>query len=110
MVGPVQGDDGTHAAQRYPLRCRKSRAGWKALGFRTIILFRAGERTFFVHGYAKNEQDNISDQELAAFRMLAAHMLSFDDEAIAKALANGTLTEVNGDDQAVPKPSDGLDP
>ena len=46
--------------------------GGKSGGFRTIILFRAGARAFFVHGFAKNDQDNIRDDELAAFKMLAA--------------------------------------
>lgn len=66
----------------------------KSGGFRTIILFRIGERAIFAHGFAKNEQDNIRDDELAAFKMLAAHMMAYDDTAIAKAVANGTLTEV----------------
>ena len=68
--------------------------GGKSGGFRTIILFRIGERAFFVHGFAKNEQDNIRDDELAAFKLLAAGMLAYDDEALAKAIGNGTLTEV----------------
>jgi hypothetical protein len=66
----------------------------KSGGFRTIILFRIGERAFFVHGFAKNEQDNIRDDELAAFKMLAAELMAYDDAAIATAIANGTLTEV----------------
>jgi hypothetical protein len=66
----------------------------KSGGFRTIILFRVGERAFFVHGFAKNEQDNIRDDELAAFKMLAAELMAYDDSAIAAAIANGTLTEV----------------
>jgi hypothetical protein len=70
------------------------KGGGKSGGFRTIILFRLGERAFFVHGFAKNEQDNVRDNELAAFKMLAAEMLAYDDEALAKAIANGTLTEV----------------
>jgi hypothetical protein len=74
----------------------------KSGGFRTIILFRRSERAFFVHGFAKNEQDNIRSDELAAFRLLAAEMLAYDDKALARAIANGTLTEVMGDDEAVP--------
>lgn len=66
----------------------------KSGGFRTIILFRLRERAFFVHGFAKNEQDNIRDDELEAFKMLAAEMMAYDDDALAKAIANGTLTEV----------------
>ena len=68
--------------------------GGKSGGFRTIILFRVRERAFFVHGFAKNEQDNIRDDELAAFKMLAAQMMAYDDEALARAIANETLTEV----------------
>lgn len=72
--------------------------GGKSGGFRTIILFRAGARAFFVHGFAKNEQDNIRDDELAAFRLLAARLLAYDDRALAKAIAEGVLMEVIGDD------------
>lgn len=72
-----------------------ARAGaGKSGGFRPIILFRAGERAFFVHGLAKNERDNIRDDELAAFKMLAAEMMTYDDAAIPRAIANETLTEV----------------
>lgn len=93
------------------LKQRIARAGGgRSGGFRTIILFRAGDLAFFVHGFAKNERDNIRDDELAAFKMLAAAMLDYDDKAIAKALANGTLTEVEAHGQAIPKPGDGLDP
>ena len=66
-----------------------------------IILFRIRERAFFVHGFAKNERDNIRDDELAAFRMLAAAMMAYDDDALAKAMENGTLTEAMCNDQAV---------
>ncbi len=66
----------------------------KSGGFRTIILFRIKERAFFVHGFAKNELDNIDDDELAAFKLLAVEMMTYDDTALDKAIANGTLTEV----------------
>jgi hypothetical protein len=48
--------------------------------------------------FAKSEQDNIPDDELPAFKMLAAEMLGYDEAALARAIANGTLTEVNDDD------------
>ncbi len=72
--------------------------GGKSGGFRTIILFRAGARAFFVHGFAKNEQDNIRDDELAAFKMLAAQVLAYDDAALARATAAGIFMEVMCDD------------
>ena len=35
----------------------------KSGGFRVLIVFKAGMRAFFVHGFAKNERDNIRDDE-----------------------------------------------
>ena len=70
------------------------KGGGKSGGFRTIILFRMRERAFFVHGFAKNEQDNIRDDELAAVKLLAAEMMAYDDEVLARSIANGTLMEV----------------
>ncbi len=74
------------------------KGGGKSGGFRTIILFRIGARAFFVHGFAKNEKDNIEDDELAAFKLLAAQMQGLSEAALAKAIENGTLTEVMCDD------------
>ena len=70
-------------------------------GFRTLIVCRMRERAFFVHGYAKNERDNIRDDELIALRKLAATLLADDDEALAASLASGTLIKVICDDQAI---------
>lgn len=75
--------------------------GGKSGGFRTIILFRAGSRAFFVHGFAKSERDNIREDELAAFKLLAARLLAFDDAALTGAVADGVLMEVRSDDEAV---------
>jgi hypothetical protein len=81
------------------IKQRIARAGGgKSGGFRTIILFQVGSRAFYVYGFAKNERDNIEDDELAAFRLLAAQMQTYNDEILAKAVENGTLTEVKGDD------------
>jgi hypothetical protein len=72
--------------------------GGKSGGFRAIILFRSGERAFFIHGFVKNDQGNIRDEELAAFKMLAAQLLSYGDAAIAAALTAGALMEITGND------------
>jgi hypothetical protein len=81
------------------IKQRIARAGGgKSGGFRTIVLFRTQTRAFFVYGFAKSGQDNIRDDELAAFRMLAAELLNYDYATIAKILAAGHLTEVMDDD------------
>jgi hypothetical protein len=74
----------------------------KSGGFRTLIVFRAGARAFFVHGFAKNEKDNIGKDELVAIRKLASELLAYDDKAIARVVASGTLTEVMCDEKAIP--------
>jgi hypothetical protein len=75
--------------------------GGKSGGFRTIILFRLGERAFFVHGFAKSARDNIRDDELAAFKLLAVALLAYDDAALATAVVAGVLVEVKGDDETI---------
>ena len=36
----------------------------KSGGFRTIVATRDGERCFFVYGFAKNDQDNMDDEDV----------------------------------------------
>jgi hypothetical protein len=63
---------------------------------------RIGTLAFFVHGFAKNEQANIDDDELVALRKLAAVMLDYDDAALCRALENKTLIEVICDEKTIP--------
>jgi hypothetical protein len=69
----------------------------KSEGYRTLILFRVRELAIFVHGFAKNELDNIRPDELAALKKLAFAMLGYRDDALSKAVASGTLMEVECD-------------
>ena len=71
----------------------------KSGGFRSIVLFRAGERAFFVYGFPKSERENIRKDELEAFRELAGVMLGYDDTALAKTVKGGALQEVKDDEQ-----------
>jgi hypothetical protein len=74
----------------------------KSGGFRTLIVFRAGERAFFVYGFAKNERDNIAKDELAALKKLASELLAYSDEDIARVVASGTLMEVICYEETIP--------
>ncbi len=73
----------------------------KSGGFRTLIVFRSGTAAFFVHGFAKNEKDNIGKDELAALKKFAAGVLAYDDNAIARVVKSGTLVEVTCDEKAI---------
>ena len=63
-------------------------------GFRSIVLFRQGNRAIFAYGFAKNQRENIGRPELKAFRKLADVMLSLDDRVLKAAISNGTMMEV----------------
>ena len=72
--------------------------GGKSGGFRTLLVYKKDKHTFFVYGFAKNQQANISVKELSALKRLAEEMLSFSDAHIAKAEAAGELIEVVQED------------
>ena len=66
----------------------------KSGGFRSIVLFRQRERSFFVYGFAKKDRGNIRKDEMQAFRALASEMLQLDQASLKLAMANGTIMEV----------------
>jgi hypothetical protein len=74
----------------------------KSGGFRTLIVFREGTRAIFLHGFAKNEKDNIEREDLAALKRLAAEMLAYDGKTMARAVASGVLLEVTCDEKTIP--------
>lgn len=67
-------------------------------GARTLVAFKQGEKAFFVYGFAKNEQADISDNELKALKLLAKELLNYPSETLAKAMKAGELIEVEVDD------------
>lgn len=69
----------------------------KSGGFRTIVLFKVGGHSFFVHGFAKNEKANITPGELKALKKLAATFLGLDAAALETASAAGEIAEVTND-------------
>jgi len=66
-------------------------------GFRSIVVFRTGDRAIFVYGFAKRARATIRPDELVAFRRLGAEMLGYDDAALARAMASGALEEMGSD-------------
>lgn len=66
----------------------------KSGGYRSIILFRRGHRSFFVYGFAKSEQANIDDSDERDFKVLADKLLGASDEGLKKLLERGEFVEV----------------
>lgn len=73
----------------------------KSGGYRALIVFQSSKLAVFVHGFAKNERDNIRHDELSALRKLASELFSYDGKTLARVVATGTLTEVMCDGQTI---------
>lgn len=67
----------------------------KSGGYRTIVLYREESRAFFMYGFAKSQQDNISDDEKAAFKQAAQYILSLSDEKLVTMIEKGQFSEVS---------------
>jgi len=66
----------------------------KSKGYRSIILFRKGEKSFFVYGFSKSELGNIRDDEKEQFKKMAKHVLALTDAQLNELIANGQFEEV----------------
>lgn len=71
--------------------------GGKSGGYRSIILYLKGSRAFFVYGFSKKDQDNISIDEETYFKKLAKLTLSMSNDDIAALVEEGTYEEVKND-------------
>ena len=67
----------------------------KSGGFRSVVLFRQGERAFFVYAFAKSDRNNIDQSELSTYKTAAAVYLNYTDDELALFLKQGTLMEIS---------------
>jgi len=66
----------------------------KSGGYRSVVLYRKGEKAFFVFGFSKNEQDNIRTDEQDQFKRAAKEVLALSDERIHYLIENGQFEEI----------------
>jgi len=82
------------------IKLRLARPGQgKRGGYRMLIAFRSKLRAVFLFGFAKNELDNIDDDQLSTLRETAALWLAANAQKIEQANKDGLLIEVRDDDQ-----------
>jgi hypothetical protein len=94
LRGLIDADLGGQIIKQRVARPGQGRRG----GFRMLIGIRS-DRAIFLFGFAKNERENIDKAELMTLREIVTSLLNADDKAIAQALRDGTLIEVqNGDE------------
>ena len=71
--------------------------GGRSGGYRTLIAVRFGARAVFLFGFANNDRDNVSEDELAELRVTARSWLAAGKVLIERALEDGALIEVEYD-------------
>lgn len=88
--GLLDADLGGGVIKQRVARLGKGKSG----GYRTLILFRRGDRAIFAFGFGKASQANISKADLALLRDAAAEALSWSDEELDRLVASDTLVEI----------------
>jgi len=58
---------------------------------RSIVIAQGGRHWIYEYLFAKKDRDNIDDQELAAFRLLAKTYAKLTDQQLSNLLADGDL-------------------
>lgn len=96
--GLVDADLGSGLIKQRVARLGQGKSG----GYRAIVIFRQKRFAVFMFGFAKSSQANLTDKELAKYRLAAERFLEFSDEVIQEMIRNGSLVEVN-DGKDVPK-------
>ena len=71
----------------------------KSGGYRTILAYRAQHRAVFLYGFAKNELENIGQDDLESFRDVAELFLSANAARIQKEIELGNLQEIVDESQ-----------
>jgi hypothetical protein len=89
-LGKIDAELGGNLIKQRVARRGEGRSG----GYRTLIAFRTPSRSIFLYGFAKNEKENISDEELDDLKKLSKLLLSYDDGELEKAIAAQELIEV----------------
>lgn len=64
-------------------------------GYRSLLAFKQKEEAIFLFGFSKNEQDNITENQLRSLKCLAKDYLKLDNKNLNKLVDKGFLVEVN---------------
>lgn len=88
--GLVDADLGGGVLKQRVARTGQGRSG----GYRTLILFRQGDRAIFAFGFAKSRQENISQADLAVLRQAADEALGWSDDDMDRLVSTGALVEI----------------
>lgn len=91
--GSIDADLGGGLIKQRIARPRAGRSG----GYRVIVAYRAKGRAVFLFGFAKNERENISSDELTYLREISENWLAAGDTRIQSETDAGNLREIEDD-------------
>jgi hypothetical protein len=94
-LGLVDADLGGGLIKQRVARQGRGRSG----GYRFIVAYRTRLRSVFLYAFAKNERENITQDELSELREVGNNWINATAQTIAEALSDGQLQEVNDDDE-----------
>ncbi|MDR3341430.1 MAG: type II toxin-antitoxin system RelE/ParE family toxin [Treponema sp.] len=89
-AGQADVDLGGGVYKQRVARLNEGRSG----GYRVIVFFKSGMRTFFVYGFAKSDQDNISGKELQKDKKMAQSLFLLTDKQLDALVAMGEYNEI----------------
>lgn len=89
-LGLIDGDLGGGVIKQRVARPRAGRSG----GYRTLILYRRGERAVFAFGFAKSAMANVDAADVARLRAVAEVTLALSEDDIDRLVSAGKLIEV----------------
>ena len=88
--GAIDANLGGHVIKQRLARPGQGKSG----GYRTILIFKKGDKAFFVYGFGKSDRENIDQRETDMFKKAGKKLLALSDEQIQSLIENGGLTEV----------------
>jgi hypothetical protein len=88
--GSIDADYGGGVIKQRVSRPNEGKSG----GYRVIILYRKGDKAFFVFGFSKSAQNNLSVEEIKAFKDAAKTTLAFTESGLKRLIETGGLKEV----------------
>ena len=89
-AGNIDADYGGVVLKQRIARPKEGKSG----GYRSIILYRKGEKAFFVYGFAKNAMENIDKADVQGFKKLAKVLLSVTERQVEIMLEKREIEEV----------------
>ena len=88
--GLVDADLGGGLIKQRVARKGKGKSG----GYRMLLAYRENDRAVFLFAFAKNELDNINQEELSELRGTASNWLNAQPEILVQALEETALQEI----------------